>query len=250
VNTVALLFGAGLLAGAMNAVAGGGSFVSFPALVFAGLPPVVANASSTVALFPGALTSIWVFRGDFVRVGEVHLGAMLAVSVAGGLTGAVLLLVTSDATFRVVVPWLLLLASLAFAFGRPVGAALRRRARIGPALVLSVQFLLAIYGGYFGGAVGIMMMAVWGLLSNAELKVMNPAKVLLVGAMNAVAVVCFVVAGAVWWPETLVMLVAAALGGYAGATLGRRLPPAVVRWSITGFSFAMTLVFFRRAGWL
>jgi uncharacterized protein len=250
VNTVALLFGAGLLAGAMNAVAGGGSFVSFPALVFAGLPPVVANASSTVALFPGALTSIWVFRGDFVRVGEVHLGAMLAVSVAGGLTGAVLLLVTSDATFRVVVPWLLLLASLAFAFGRPVGAALRRRARIGPALVLSVQFLLAIYGGYFGGAVGIMMMAVWGLLSSAELKVMNPAKVLLVGAMNAVAVVCFVAAGAVRWPETLVMLAAAALGGYAGATLGRRLPPATVRWGITGFSFAMTLVFFGRAGWL
>ena len=249
-DTVALLFGAGLLAGAMNAVAGGGSFVSFPALVFAGLPPVAANASSTVALFPGALTSIWAFRRDLVRIGEVDLGAMLAVSVAGGLTGAVLLLVTSDATFRIVVPWLLLLASLAFAFGRPVGAALRRRFRIGPALVLTLQFLLAIYGGYFGGAVGIMMMAVWGLLSSAELKVMNPAKVLLVGAMNAVAVICFVVAGAVWWPETLVMLVAAALGGYAGATLGRRLPPAVVRWGITGFSFAMTLVFFRRAGWL
>jgi len=147
------------------------------------------------------------------------------------------------------VPWLLLLASLAFAFGRPVGDALRRRVRIGPPLVLSVQFLLAIYGGYFGGAVGIMMMAVWGLLSSAEVKVMNPAKVLLVGAMNAVAVVCFVVAGAVRWPETLVMLVAAALGGYVGATLGRRLPPPVVRWGITGFSFAMTLVFFHRAGW-
>jgi uncharacterized membrane protein YfcA len=250
VNTAALLFGAGLLAGAMNAVAGGGSFVSFPALVFAGLPPVAANASSTVALFPGALTSIWAFRHDLVRIGEVPLGAMLAVSVAGGLTGAVLLLVTSDAMFRVVVPWLLLLASLAFAFGRPVGAALRRRFRIGAPVVLSVQFLLAIYGGYFGGAVGIMMMAVWGLLSNAELKVMNPAKVLLVGAMNAVAVISFIVAGVVWWPETLVMLAAAALGGYAGATLGRRLPPAVVRWGITGFSFAMTLVFFRRAGWL
>lgn len=244
----ALLFGTGLLAGVMNAVAGGGSFVSFPALVLVGLPPVAANASSTVALFPGALTSLWAFRRDLVRVGEVGLGPMLAISAAGGLVGAVLLLVTSDATFRLLVPWLLLLASLAFAFGRPAGAALRRLVRIGPAMVLSVQFVLAVYGGYFGGAVGIMMMAAWSLLSSAELKVMNPAKVLMVGAMNGVAVVCFVVAGAVWWPQTLTMLLAAALGGYAGARLGRRLPPAMVRWAIITISFAMTAAFFYRSG--
>lgn len=244
------LLSAGLLAGAMNAVAGGGSFISFPALILAGLPPVAANASSTVALFPGALTSMWAFRHDLARIGNVPIGAMLAVSMAGGLTGALLLLVTSDTTFRAVVPWLLLLASVAFACGRPAGAALRRTVRIEPGAVLAVQFVLAVYGGYFGGAVGIMMMAAWGLLSAAELKAMNPAKVLLVGAMNAVAVVCFIAAGKVWWPQTLAMLVAAAFGGYAGARLGRRLSGSAIRWGIIGISFAMTAAFFRRAGWL
>ncbi len=235
---------AGFLAGGMNAIAGGGSFLSFPALIFAGLPPVVANASSTVALFPGAVTSMWAFRRDVERVGGVPLGAMLAASVGGGIVGAVLLLVTSDAVFRAVVPWLLLLASLAFAFGARLGAALRRRVRVGAAMLLPVQFLVAIYGGYFGGAVGIMMMAIWGLLSSASLKEMNPAKVLLVGAMNGVAVVCFIVAGAVAWPETLAMLVAAALGGYAGALVARRMPAAAVRAVIVTVSFATTAAFF------
>ncbi len=235
---------AGFLAGGMNAIAGGGSFVSFPALIFAGLPPVVANASSTVALFPGALTSVWAFRYDIQRVGGVPFGPMLAMSVAGGVGGAILLLVTSDALFREVVPWLLLLASFAFAFGGRIGAALRRRFRIGAAVLLPVQFLIAIYGGYFGGAVGIMMMAVWGLLSSASLKEMNPAKVLLVGTMNGVAVVCFILAGAVWWPETLAMLVAAAAGGYVGARVARRLSPMVVRAVIVTVSFATTAAFF------
>lgn len=235
---------AGFIAGGMNAIAGGGSFVSFPALIFAGLPPVVANASSTVALFPGAVASVWAFRYDIRRVGGVPFGPMLLASVAGGVVGALLLLVTSDAVFRDVVPWLLLLASLAFAFGGRVGAALRRRLRIGAAVLLPVQFAVAIYGGYFGGAVGIMMMAVWGLLSSASLKEMNPAKVLLVGAMNGVAVLCFVLAGAVRWPETVAMLVAAALGGYAGARVARSLPPAAVRAVIVTVSFATTIAFF------
>ncbi len=220
--------------------------MSFPALVFAGLPPVAANASSTVALFPGAVTSMWAFRRDLVRVGGVPFGAMLAVSIAGGLAGALLLLGTSDAAFRVVVPWLLLLASLTFAFGSRLGAALRRRMRIGPLTVLPTQFVLAVYGGYFGGAVGIMMMAIWMVLSSAPLKALNPAKVLLVGAMNGVAVICFVVAGAVWWRETLAMLVAAAVGGYVGARLARRLPAPWVRATIITVSFGMTAAFFLR----
>ena len=237
---------AGFVAGGMNAVAGGGSFVSFPALIFAGLPPVAANASSTVALFPGAVTSVLAFRRDLVRVGGVPLPLMLATSVAGGLLGAVLLLVTSDAAFRAVVPWLLLLASLAFAFGGRLGLWLRRRFRIGPRVMLPVQFGLAVYGGYFGGAIGILLMAAWGLLSDATLKALNPAKVLLVGAMNGVAVVCFIVAGAVWWPQTLAMLAGGAAGGYAGARLARRLPTDAVRAVIIAISFAMTAAFFLR----
>jgi uncharacterized membrane protein YfcA len=245
--TSLLLLGvAGFFAGLMNAIAGGGSFLSFPALIYAGLPPVAANASSTVALFPGALTSVWAFRRDLVRVGGVPFPAMLAVSVAGGATGALLLLETSDQAFREVVPWLLLCASLAFAFGGRIGVGLRRRSVLGPGVLLPTQFVLAIYGGYFGGAVGIMMMAVWGVLSSVSLKVLNPAKVLLVGAMNGVAVICFVVAGAVWWPQTLAMLIAAAIGGYAGARIARRLPASIVRATIITISFAMTGAFFLR----
>lgn len=241
---LALLAGAGFGAGVMNAAAGGGSFVSFPALILAGLPPVAANASSTVALFPGAVTSVWALRRDLVRIGDASLPAMLLASMAGGLVGAFILLRTSDAAFHAVVPWLLLLASLAFAFARPVGAALRARLRIGAPLVLAVQFVLAIYGGYFGGAVGIMMMAVWGLLSTAELKVMNPARVLLVGATNAVAVLCFVLARAVWWPETLAMLCGAAAGGYAGGRIARWMPPLLARLTIMTVSFGITAAFF------
>ena len=242
-----LLIGAGLLAGTMNAIAGGGSFVTFPALVFAGVPSVAANASSTVALFPGSLTSAWAYRHGLRGFGGVSLRALLAASLSGGLLGAVLLLVTPQATFDAVIPWLLLLATLALGFGREAGAALRRVVRIGPGPVLVTQFLLAVYGGYFGGAVGIMMMAVWSLLDSADLKAMSPARVLLVSATNTIAVICFIVAGAVRWPETLVMLVAAAVGGYAGARLALRMHPRLIRTVILLFTTAMTIVFFLRA---
>ncbi len=242
-----LLIGAGLLAGIMNAIAGGGSFVSFPALVAAGVPSVAANASSTVALFPGTLTSAWACRHYLRGFGGVSLRALLIVSLAGGLLGAVLLLVTPQATFDAVIPWLLLLATLALGFGREVGAALRRVAHIRPGPVLLIQFVLAIYGGYFGGAVGIMMMAAWSLLDTADLKAMSPARVLLVSATNTIAVICFIAAGAVWWPETLVMFVAAAVGGYAGARLALLMHPRLMRAVILLFTAAMTVVFFLRA---
>lgn len=241
-----LLAGAGFLAGAMNAAAGGGSFVSFPAMVFAGVPPVYANASSTVALFPGALTSGWAYRRSLGGIGEVTLPALLAVSVVGGLLGAALLLATPNGAFNVLVPWLLLLATLAFAFGRQVGAALRRVVRIGRGTTLAAQFLLAIYGGYFGGAVGIMMMAVWGLLGAGDLKQMNPTKTVLVGAMNGMAVLYFIAAGAVVWPQTLAMLFAAALGGYVGARLAMRLEVRWLRAGVITISSAVTLSFFLR----
>ena len=217
-----LLAGAGFLAGAMNAAASGGSFVSFPALIVTGVPPVYANASS-VALFPGAVTSGWTYRHALSGIGGVTLPVLLTVSVAGGLLGAVLLLATPPGAFNVLVPWLLLLATLAFAFGRQVGTALRRVLRIGRGTTLAAQFMLAVYGGYFGGAVGITMMAVWGLLGAGDLRQMNPTKTVLVGAMNGVAVLYFVGAGAVVWPQTLAMLFTAAIGGYVGAWVALRL---------------------------
>jgi uncharacterized membrane protein YfcA len=212
----------GFVAGAMNALAGGGSFVTFPALVAVGLPSVVANASSTVALFPGSVASAWAYRRELRGIGGLSLPVLSAVSLAGGLTGAVLLLVTPVHTFDVVVPWLLLLATL-------------------------IQFVLMVYGGYFGGAVGLMCLAAWSLVTaTPDIKAMNPAKVLLVGAANSIAVVCFVMAGAVRWPETLAMLVTGIAGGYGGARIGRVLPARVLRGFVLALTASITAVFFWR----
>lgn len=239
-----VLFGAGLIAGGMNALAGGGTFVSFPALVWAGVPGVAANASSTVAIFPGTITSAWAYRRDVRSIGDVPLRLMLIISMIGGGVGALLLLLTPEARFGGVVPWLLLIACVTFAFGARLGALLRRYFRVGRGTLLVCQFLLGLYGGYFGGAVGIMLMAVWGLLGDLDVKEMNPAKVILAGSMNAVAVVFFIVAGAVRWRETLVMLAAAALGGYGGARLARHLNPHHIRTAVILISSGMTFWFF------
>ncbi len=242
-----ILFGAGLLAGAMNAAAGGGSFVSIPAMVFVGMPSVAANASSTVALLPGTIASAWAWRRDFRPFEGIPLRTMILISLAGGLVGAVLLLVTSQQAFDLLLPWLLLTGTIAFAFGRPLGAALRRRVRIGPGAVTGAQVPLAIYAGYFGGGVGIMMMAVWSLLGDTDIRSMSAARTILVSAANAVAVLCFAVAGPVHWLETGVMLVAAVIGGYLGASLARRVPGPWLRGFVIAFSVMTTAVFFRRA---
>jgi uncharacterized membrane protein YfcA len=192
------------------------------------------------------LASTWAYRETLASFGAVSLRALLIVSLAGGFAGALLLLLTPERTFEAIIPWLLLVATLTFAFGREAGAALRRHIRIGPAALLVLQFVLAIYGGYFGGGVGIMMMAVWSLLGSADLRVITPARTFLVAATNAVAVICFMVAGAVAWPETLAMLLAAIVGGYAGARLALRMNPTVLRAAILLISSAMTLAFFLR----
>jgi uncharacterized membrane protein YfcA len=242
-----LLIGAGFLAGSMNAVAGGGSFVSLPALILAGLPSTVANASSTVALLPGTLASAWAYREDARPLPGVRIGLFLLISIAGGLVGAVLLLSTTAREFDGIVPWLLLVATLAFAFGGRVGAALRRRVHIGQGALLAIQAVLAVYGGYFGGGVGIMMLAAWGLMIQADLRALNPVRTVMVTACNAAAVVLFVVAGAVRWPETLATLAGALVGGYVGARVARRLPQPVLRGVIIAIAVTMTVVFFVRA---
>jgi uncharacterized membrane protein YfcA len=172
---------------------------------------------------------------------------LLAINLVGGACGALLLLATPSTTFDVVIPWLLLLATLTFAFGGKVGSLLRRYLHIGRTTLIPVQFLLAIYGGYFGGAVGIMMMAVWSLLTSANLKAMNPAKVLLVAAANGVAVLCFIAADAVWWRETATMLIGGLIGGYCGAHIARKLDVRMIRCIVLTISALVTAGFFWRS---
>jgi uncharacterized membrane protein YfcA len=169
------------------------------------------------------------------------------ISFAAGVAGAILLLATPAHFFDAVIPWLLLLATLTFAFGARAGIALRRVIRIPPAALPVVQFVVSTYGGYFGGAVGLMMMAAWSLLTSTDdLKSMAPARVLLVSAANGGAVLLFIAAGAVRWPETLAMLTASVAGGYLGARLTRVLSPRIVRRFVIVLSAVVTLVFFRR----
>lgn len=241
-----LLVVAAFVAGAQNAVAGGGSFVTFPALVFTGVPPIIANASSTVALFPGSLAGAWGYRRDFQPMQGVSLLAITLVSLVGGATGAVLLLVTPARAFDLIVPWLLLLATVLFAFGPQFTHFVARRWRIGPPTLLAVQLLIAIYGGYFGGAIGILMLALYGLFGLTNLNAMNGVKSLMAGLLNAVAVVVFVIAGKVWWHETAIMVVAAIVGGYGGARIARRIDPRYLRGIIILIAAGITIIFFVR----
>jgi uncharacterized membrane protein YfcA len=243
-----VLVAAGFVAGAMNAVAGGGTFVSLPALTLAGLPPTVGNASSTVALFPATLASSWAYRHDVRPLEDVSTRALLTLSLAGGLIGALLLLSTSERAFTRIVPWLLLAATIALALGPRLGQGLRAVGlRMGRRSLLTAQFVLGIYGGYFGGAVGLMIMAVWTLFSRADLRSMTPLRVLTVAAANGVAVICFALSGSIRWRETLVVMAGGVAGGYLGAHAGRRLPAPVIRALILAITIITTVGFFLRA---
>jgi uncharacterized membrane protein YfcA len=171
---------------------------------------------------------------------------LLAVNLAGGTTGAVLLLITSQHTFDTVIPWLLQAASLTFTFAPHIAPRLKRMVTIGPATLLVLHFILAIYGGYFGGAVGIASMALWSLLGHTDIHEMNAAKTLVVGTMNSAAVVCFIVAGKVSWPETMTMMAAAIAGGCLGARLARRMNPKHIRAGVIVINFTVTALFFMK----
>ncbi len=229
----------------MNAVAGGGSFASFPAMVLAGVPPVLANASSTVALFPGGVTSAWTLRRDLGPVGTLPFGWLIAVSGVGGVIGAVLLLTTSARVFDAVLPWLLLLATIAYAAG-PRVRDLTGLAEAPAPVVLGAQFVVCVYAGYFGGAAGILMMAAWALLTTTPLIRLNPARSVCVNVANFAAVLCFVAVGLVAWGPTLAMMAGAILGGYLGARVALAVRPGMLRAVTIALSAAVTIAFFVR----
>jgi uncharacterized membrane protein YfcA len=246
-DTLVLLAAAGFIAGAMNALTGGGSFVSLPALMAAGLPSVEANASNTVALYPGGAASSWVYRDGLTRVEGLPLVPSIILTLAGGLAGALLLLWTPSSVFDRILPWLLLAATVLLTFGPRLGGWLRARFSAGPAVILPIQFLIGIYGGYFGGAVGLMMLAAWSLTTTSDIKLLQPMRMLLVTVANTIAVLCFIVLGGVWWTQTLVLGAGAIAGGYGGAHLGKRLPARAIRIITLTVAFGITAAFFYRA---
>jgi len=241
-----LLVCAALAGGLINSVAGGGMFFIFPALVFTGVPSIIANASSTLAIIPGILASAWAYRHDFRKTENFPFVPMVIVSLAGGGAGALLLLLTPQKTFDFVIPWLLLLATLLFTFGLRIAPVLKRMFHIGPLAVVFIQFLIAVYGGYFGGAIGIMMLATWSVFGLADIHMMNAYRTLLGTAANTVAVTLFILAHKIWWPQTLVMLVATVIGGYIGARFAKKMNPQYLRTFITVISVGITAAFFLR----
>jgi uncharacterized protein len=242
--TYLLLAGAAFIAGVMNAIAGGGTFVTFPTMIFSGIPSVVANASNAVALSPASFASAWAYRSDFRRFEGISLKVMVAVSMAGGALGAALLLATPQRTFDSLVPWLLLIATAIFAFGPKITPKLRAVYTLSAGGVLFIQFLISIYGGYFGGAMGIIMLAVYSLFGLTDLNAMNATKTFLAGVINGISVVVFVFAGKIAWPQTIVMLVTALVGGYLGARVARNMNPLHLRIGIITISGAVTAIFF------
>ena len=247
----AILFAVAIVAGAQNSIAGGGSFLTFPTLLFLGVPAVPANATNTVALWVGSIASAAAYRQE-LKDHRKPLVLLTLVSVLGGLAGAFLLLRTPDEAFRGLIPWLLLIATVAFAFGNRLVSLVRRgrpveepdRQAHASVASLIAQFVIGIYGGFFGAGIGILMMAALTVGGMTDVQATIGLKNWLATCINAVATVTFAVAGIVYWPQALVMLAGAVLGGYAGASLARRLKPQVVRAFVVVIGTVLTVYFF------
>jgi uncharacterized membrane protein YfcA len=240
---------AGLLAGAVNSIAGGGTLLTFPALL-AVVPPVVANGTSTTALVPGSLAAAWGFRRELAAVRR-WVVLLVPPSLLGGLVGSLLVTRLDPRYFAALVPWLILGAALLFLF-QPVLArrlgpgghhAPGRRHVLGAVLF---QFLVAVYGGYFGAGIGILMLAVLGLMNLGDIHAMNGLKNLLAVCINGVSIAVFVLDGVVEWRFVAVMATAAIAGGYAGSHLSQRLDRRLVRWMVIAIGFALAAHFFYR----
>jgi uncharacterized membrane protein YfcA len=248
-HNILLLFVAALLGGALNAVAGGGSFVAFPALLFTGVPAVPANATNTVALWTGLTFSGGAFR-HHLKVQRRVLWSLTGVSLAGGVVGALLLLRTPGQTFLKILPWLMLFAVLLFIFGPKLTRTVRVVQEPTLKAILaasSFQLMVAIYGGYFGGGMGFVILAMLTAFGMADIHEMNAFKIVLSSATNGIAVVIFILRHAVYWPQALVMIFGAALGGYFGAHYSLRLPGVWMRWLVIAVGAGMTAYFFVRA---
>ena len=250
-HTYIFLFVAGVLGGALNAVAGGGSFIAFPALMFAGIPPIAANATNTVALWVGVTASSGAYRKHF-DISRRVMVPLAVTSVIGGIGGAFLLLRTPANTFLHVLPWLMLGATLLFLFGgrlaRGSKNGLAHDATVTAITVAAIfELVVAVYGGYFGGGVGIMNLAMLAALGMTDIHAMNALKVVLGGIINAMAVVTFTVAKAVAWKPGVIMIAGAIVGGYFGAHYAQKLPQPWIRAFVIAVGTGMTVYFFWKA---
>lgn len=241
---IAMLFVAGFVSGAINAVAGGGTFITFGALTLAGMPPIMANATSSIAQFPGYITSTLAYLAD-IRTFWRQALLLVGLSIVGALCGSLILLSLDNPSFRTMVPWLLLMATAIFAAGPWLKPKPRldddgRRNPWG----IPVQFLTAVYGGFFGAGMGIMMLASLGITERGDYHRLNATKNLLSIVIAAVAILVFTSGGLIAWPQALVMIPAVALGGWMGVQAAKRLPQAYLRVFVIGVGIFLAGYYF------
>ncbi|MEI6428117.1 MAG: sulfite exporter TauE/SafE family protein [Pseudanabaena sp. ELA607] len=245
-----LIFGASLLAGALNGVAGGGSFILFPALIFVGIPPIPANATNTFALLPGTLASAGAYHQEF-NESRRELLQLCSIGIVGGLLGAILLLKTPPKTFMVVLPYLLLFATALFAFSPQLTRWLTaQQERFGQLqkftrwLIPVIQMVISMYGGFFGGGMGILFLATFALMGIGTIHRMNAFKTFLTSCINAVAVIPFAISGVIWWREAIITAIGAALGGFLSAHYAQKIAPLLVRRFVIVVGTMLTVYFF------
>ena len=229
----------------MCTLAGGGSFITLPALILAGLSPLAANITSTVALFPGQVTSGWAGRQLISGVGKLSFRVLFALSIVGGAVGGLLLLNTPPSVFARLVPWLVLFATIVFAWGNFFRQANMNQAHVGPVAAAIAQFLIAIYGGYFGGGIGILMLAAL-TMAGLQTRSAGATKNALAGVMNASAVVLFVASPEVNWRLAVVLGAGAVIGGLLGSWALHRINETVLRAAVVCIGLALTLMLFIR----
>lgn len=237
---------AGFGAGFVNALAGGGSFLTFPSLLAAGLPAIDANATSTIALFPAQMATTYAYRGTLKQSLDdprVNGKVMAIISLVGGLAGALLLLATPELIFARSVPFLLGIATLVFALGMVMPKDADKQL-LGPVGILVCQVFVSIYGGYFGGGIGILMLAALTLYGLHDIVLMNSLKMLLATLMNATATAAFVFSGKIHWLECVILSVGSIAGGFAGAHAGSRIPPLYVKIFVIVIGVVLSVHFY------
>lgn len=247
---------AGFLGGMLNAVAGGGSFLTLPALIWIGVPPIMANATGTAALLPGYIASAWRFRRDIEFPTDLNFKRASIIAIIGGSLGAMILLFTSEKIFSSLIPWLILLATILFVIGPRFFIPKNNKSesiqssssslRNNKLSSFIVMFLVCTYGGYFNGGLGIILLAALSLLGQTNLLGMNGIKNYISALLTAIAVVIYALGNVIDYQQLLVMGTAAIIGGYVGAALAYRIPQAIMRVFIIAIGLIMSVVFFLR----
>ncbi len=240
---IVLLFVAGVVGGGVNAIAGGGTFFTFPAMIASGLDPLTANASNAVAIYPGHAAAVPAYRDELKAAGKPLISRTVVVAF-GGLIGALLLLVTGAVAFASLVPWLLLAATLLFAFGPQLSTLSERMKSNSPTVTGFVEFALSIYGGYFGAGLGVLLMAALTIIGVRDVQMANAQKNWLAAVITTISVAVFAIGGVVAWPQTITVLLGAVIGGYFGGRLARRVPAKALRVVVIAVGLSLSAYYF------